>query len=144
MSVQICGKKIDNPLELFNTVNEKFGDKKFYLTHLGKIEISDDDFEFPNDTKCKKYFLKTNFPENKNFKVVFYIVSIVDGKIYYHQITSSEHVDFVIFCSHKLIFAAQVFGGDFFNKHYKPFFPRNKIEQMLYNDIKDRKIDYIL
>jgi hypothetical protein len=144
MFVQICGKKIDDPLELFKTVNEKFGDKKFYLSQLGKIEISDNDSNFHNDMKCKKYFLETKFPENKNFKVIFYVIRVVDEKIYYHTITSSDCVNFVVFCSHKLIFAAQVYESNFINKHYRQLFPRNKMEQMLYDDIKDRKIDYIL
>lgn len=138
---------IDSAEELFRTVSEKFGKKKFYLHQKGGVKISDDDFEFPNDVKCKKYFMKTEFPENKNFRVIFYQLFLDDdGKIYQYNISSSNHVNFVIFCSHKLIFAAHIIKGNVVEDE-KMFFdifrPRNEIEKILYDDIRTGKIEYM-
>jgi hypothetical protein len=138
---------IDSAEELFRVVGEKFGKKKFYLHQRDGVKISDDDFEFPTDVECKSYYMKTNFPENKNFRVIFYNLFLdVDGKIYSHNISSGEHVNFVIFCSHKLIFAAHVIRGTVIEeekKYLNIFGPRNQMEEILYDDIKSGKIQYI-
>ena len=151
-----CEKQYYCPRKLFDAVNEAFGDEGLDISSEENEIIFYKD-EYDEETKCKKYFLETNLPAQKNFKVVIIECFVVDEKFKYNNcsgkkihfgipktIGCSLNTNFLLICSNKVIFAGTIYYGKNLDIDEHCFIPRNVAEEILFNAIAKNEIKLIL
>jgi hypothetical protein len=91
-------------------------------------------------TKILTHFLDVEFPKREKYDCIKLFVGIFpDGKIYYKELNYYGFLNFIIFRSDNFMLCASVMKMEYLDKDMKLFIPRNQMEEILLEVIKNEK-----
>lgn len=149
-----CEKQYYCPRKLFDDVEKTFGDKSFDIK-LEKNEIIFKKDAQTENLDCKKYFLETKFPVQKNFKTVIIAGYVIDEVFEYGDSIGKKMIrltylndylidnNFLIICSNKVIYTGTIYSLKEISSYKHLFIPQNAPEKILFDAIANNEINLI-